>query len=356
MALITQLALSLTNRGVIPDPLIRLGIRHLVRQRLEEISYGNEQSLVSRKKAFIEAMARSSVALDPEKANFQHYEVPTEFFQKVLGPHLKYSSAYWPLGVESLEEAEEISLLETSVHADLRDGQSILELGCGWGSLTLWMAAHFPHSCITAVSNSLTQKTYIESEACERGLSNVRVLTCDMNKFDIESGQFDRVVSVEMFEHMRNWQYLFGRVHQWLKRNGRFFMHIFAHRTVPYVFEVRDASDWMSEHFFSGGMMPSDDLPVAFHHPLRLVRRWRWNGTHYEKTANAWLARMDAQHETLMPLFIDTYGEKHAQTWWMRWRVFFMACAELFGYRQGREWCVSHYLFENSDANTLGRS
>jgi cyclopropane-fatty-acyl-phospholipid synthase len=169
-----------------------------------------------------------------------------------------------------------------------------------------------------------------------------------MNEFDIEPGQFDRVVSVEMFEHMRNWQHLFGRVHQWLKTDGRFFMHIFVHQTVPYTFEVRDASDWMSEHFFSGGMMPSDDLPLAIQGPLRLVRHWRWDGTHYEKTANAWLAKMDAQREALWPLFVKTYGASNAEKWWMRWRVFFMACAELFGYREGKEWWVSHYLFENS--------
>jgi cyclopropane-fatty-acyl-phospholipid synthase len=234
------------------------------------------------------------------------------------------------------------------VHADLRDGQSILELGCGWGSLTLWMAAHYPQSHITAVSNSHSQKAYIESQACERGLHNIRVLTRDMNEFDIQPGQFDRVVSVEMFEHMRNWQHLFGRVHQWLKTDGRFFLHIFVHRNVPYAFEVRDASDWMSEHFFSGGMMPSDDLPLVIQSPLRLVQRWRWDGTHYEKTANAWLARMDAQREVLWPLFVQTYGSSNAQNWWMRWRVFFMACAELFGYREGQEWWVSHYLFENS--------
>jgi cyclopropane-fatty-acyl-phospholipid synthase len=298
--------------------------------------------------AFIDAMAHSTIALHPEKANAQHYEIPTEFFQRVLGPHLKYSSAFWPAGLESLAEAEEASLRETIVHADLRDGQSILELGCGWGSLTLWMAAHYPQSHITAVSNSRSQKAFIESRASERGLRNIRVLTCDMNEFNIEPGQFDRVVSVEMFEHMRNWQHLFGRVHQWLKTDGKFFMHIFVHRTIPYAFEVRDASDWMSEHFFSGGMMPSDDLPLVIQGPLRLVHRWRWDGTHYEKTANAWLASMDAQREVLWPLFVQTYGASDAQSWWMRWRVFFMACAELFGYREGQEWWISHYLFENS--------
>jgi cyclopropane-fatty-acyl-phospholipid synthase len=350
MSLLTKLALSLADRGVIPDSCIRHGIRHLVRQRLKEIAFRDNQTLASHKMAFIDDMARSSIAPDPEKANSQHYEVPTEFFQNVLGPNLKYSSAYWPVGGKSLAEAEEIALRNTSAHADLHDGQSVLELGCGWGSLTLWIATHYPHSHITAVSNSHSQKTYIDAKARERGLRNLRVLTCDMNTFDIEPGQFDRVVSIEMFEHMRNWQHLFNCVHRWLKTDGRFFMHIFVHRAVPYAFEVRDSSDWMSEYFFSGGMMPSDDLPLAIQSPFRLVRRWKWDGTHYEKTANAWLDRMDAQRETLWPLFVQTYGSPHAQNWWNRWRVFFMACAELFGYREGQEWWVGHYLFENRAA------
>jgi cyclopropane-fatty-acyl-phospholipid synthase len=348
MSILANLAYSLTDRGVIPDAAIRYGIRNLVRQRLEEISFKDEATLGSHKMAFIADMGGSSIAPSPEKANSQHYEVPTKFFQRVLGPQLKYSSGYWPKGVESLAEAEEVSLRETSEHADLHDGQSVLELGCGWGSLSLWMAAQYPRSDITAVSNSRSQKAYIESQARERGLRNIRVLTCDMNEFEIEHNQFDRAVSVEMFEHMRNWEHLFHRIPQWLKPDGRFFMHIFVHRAVPYTFEVRDASDWMSKYFFSGGMMPSDDLPLAIPSPLRLVQRWKWDGTHYEKTANAWLARMDAQREALWPLFVKTYGASNAQKWWMRWRVFFMACAELFGYREGKEWWVSHYLFENS--------
>ena len=344
-----KLAISLTDRGVVPDAVIRLGIRHFVRQRLKEISCKPNQVLSTSRKRFIEDMASASIAMSPEKANSQHYELPTAFFRNVLGPHLKYSSAYWPAGVDSLSEAEERSLWETTLRAGLHDGQRVLELGCGWGSLTLWVAQHFPRTHITAVSNSRTQKNYIESESYKRGLNNLTVIQSDMNEFDIEPGEFDRVVSVEMFEHMRNWSRLFSRVHKWLKSDGQFFMHIFSHRTIPYLFEVRDASDWMSEHFFSGGMMPSTDLPLAFQDSLRLVRRWRWDGTHYEKTANAWLKNMDTQRETLWPLFEKTYGTG-ALTWWTRWRIFFMSCAELFGYHEGREWCVSHYLFQNSDA------
>ncbi|MDH4323174.1 MAG: class I SAM-dependent methyltransferase, partial [Betaproteobacteria bacterium] len=216
-----------------------------------------------------------------------------------------------------------------------------------WGSLTLWMAEHFPQSRITAVSNSNSQRRYILRQAAERGLRNVRVLTADMNAFDTAK-RFDRIVSVEMFEHMRNWQRLFARVHGWLRPGGRFFMHVFCHRSTPYAFVEDGPSDWMSRHFFSGGMMPSDELALRFQDALRFVERWRWDGTHYEKTANAWLANLDARREQALPVLAATYGEADAAQWLQRWRIFFMACAELFGYRDGQEWWVSHYLFERT--------
>jgi cyclopropane-fatty-acyl-phospholipid synthase len=231
----------------------------------------------------------------------------------------------------------------------LRDGQRILELGCGWGSLTLWMAAHYPNARITAVSNSNSQRVHILAEAARRSLHNVTVLTADMNAFETD-GRYDRVVSVEMFEHMRNWAELLRRVGNWLVPGGRFFMHVFVHRSVPYAFDVRDASDWMSEHFFSGVMMPSDDLALRFQDDLRCLRRWRWDGTHYEKTANAWLANIDAQRNEVLPILAATYGDDAAGQWLQRWRIFFMACAELFGYNGGQEWWVSHYLFERPAA------
>lgn len=344
-----NVARSLLDRGVIPDAVIRFGIRHVIRKRLKEIAVKDERDLAARKLAFLDAMARSVVAPHPEKANAQHYEVPPEFFRKVLGDRMKYSSAYWPEGVTSLTEAEEVALRQTAARAGLQDGQAILDLGCGWGSLSLWSAARFPRSRITAVSNSHSQRAFIETHAAMLGLRNLRVMTRDMNEFEAESGQFDRVVSVEMFEHMLNWQYLFFRVNDWLKRDGRFFLHIFVHREVPYTFDIRDASDWMSEYFFSGGMMPSDDLPLAIKSPLRFVRQWRWDGTHYEKTANAWLNNMDINRERLWPVFHRTYGPADAGRWWARWRIFFMACAELFGYRKGQEWWVGHYLFEKQN-------
>ena len=221
----------------------------------------------------------------------------------------------------------------------------ILELGCGWGSLTLCMARTFPDSRITAVSNSRTQRDCITRMARQQNLHNVEVITCDMNDFS-NSKQYDRIVSVEMFEHMRNYRALLERVSDWLKPGGRFFMHIFCHRDAPYAFEERDATDWMSRHFFSGGMMPSDDLPLYFQDHLQIVRQWRWDGRHYEKTANAWLQNMDRMKPVLLPLFQRTYGQDSAGQWWMRWRMFFMACAELFGYADGQQWWVSHYLFE----------
>jgi cyclopropane-fatty-acyl-phospholipid synthase len=262
----------------------------------------------------------------------------------VLGPHRKYSGCWWPAGVDTLAAAEDAALAETCARAQLANGQEVLELGCGWGSLSLWMAAHYPNSSITAVSNSHSQRAYIEGEVARRGLANLRVLTCDMNAFDI-ADRHDRIVSVEMFEHMRNWPELFRRVRGWLKPDGRFFMHVFAHRSTPYAFVERDAGDWMTRHFFAGGMMPSDDLALRCQDDLAVVQRWRWDGTHYERTANAWLTNMDAQRATLMPLFKQTYGQD-AAVWWMRWRVFFLSCAELFGYDRGRQWWVSHTLFQ----------
>ncbi len=346
MRRLRHLAFNLIERGLVPDLLVRRGIRSLVRQRLQEIHAGDAAMVGRLRVDFIAHMREAPTAPVPDKPNEQHYEVPADFFRTVLGPHMKYSSALWPVGANTLADAEAAALHETCRHAQLGEGQSILELGCGWGSLTLWMADRYPKSTITAVSNSSSQREHIMAQAAARGLDNVRVLTRDMNVFEAEPEQFDRVVSVEMFEHMRNWPSLFERVSRWLKPRGFFFMHVFVHRAVPYLFEDRGPNDWMSRHFFTGGMMPSDDLPLAFQDHVKFLHRWRWEGVHYEKTANAWLASMDANRDRLWPLFIKTYGESQAQTWWMRWRIFFMACAELFGYDEGRQWWVSHYLFE----------
>lgn len=345
---VSQLAFDLTEQGMMPDMVLRRGIRLLLKQRLKEISSSNVELMSDLQSEFIQQMKESAIALVPEKANEQHYEVPADFYIKTLGARKKYSSAYWPKGVKSLNEAETKGLAKTCEHARLEDGLEVLELGCGWGSLTLWMAEHYPNSKFTAVSNSHSQRDYIEGQARERGFKNLNIITCDMNDFDIDENRFDRVVSVEMFEHMRNWEKLYSNVSRWLKPEGFFFKHIFVHKTATYEFADNGPSDWMSRHFFTGGMMPSDDLPLAFQKDLNFVQRWRWDGTHYEKTANAWLENMDDNKETLFPVFNKIYGHAAAQMWWSRWRMFFMACAELFGYNKGQEWWVSHYLFQKA--------
>ena len=341
----TQLAIDLTERGWIPNPVIRRGIRQLVRSRLDEIGARDCEHMAEATLRFVADMKQAPVAPVPEKANEQHYEVPAAFFDLVLGRHRKYSSCWWPAGVDTLDDAEAAALEATCRRAGVCDGQRVLELGCGWGSLTLWMARHYPGAFITAVSNSASQRAFIVAEAARQGLTNVEVITADMNEFAIEQS-FDRIVSVEMFEHMRNYRELFRRVHDWLVPGGRFFMHIFVHRCVPYAFEDNGPADWMSRHFFSGGIMPSDELPLHFQEHLAFLERWRWDGTHYERTANAWIANMERRRERVWPILEEVYGEQEAQKWWFRWRTFFAACAELFGYDNGQEWFVSHYLFE----------
>ncbi len=344
MKLNAKLANEITEKGFVPDSLIRRGIRKLLTSRLDEIAADNAELMASNQISFISQMNNSSIALLPEKANEQHYEVPEAFFQTVLGYRLKYSCGFWDDEVENIHQSEERALQISCEHAEIENGMQILELGCGWGSLTFWMAEHYPDSHIVAVSNSASQGDFIRAEADKKGLANIEIVTADMNDF-VPSRQFDRVVSVEMFEHMRNYEALYKSISSWLKPEGKLFKHIFVNRSAPYSFEDRDDSDWMSRHFFSGGMMPSDDLPLFFQRHLSIEKRWRWSGQHYEKTANAWLARMDANKQELWPLFESVYGKDFASMWWQRWRIFFMACAELFGYDKGQQWWVSHYLF-----------
>ena len=296
--------------------------------------------------AFAREMAARPIAEHAEAANSQHYELPTEFFRLCLGPRLKYSCALYPNGDESLAEAEEAALAETCEHAALEDGQTILELGCGWGSLSLWMAERYPGARITAVSNSATQREWIESEARARRLRNLKVLTCDMNVFDTDA-RFDRIVSVEMFEHMANWRALLTRAREWLKDDGRMFIHVFSHRTTPYRFEVSDASDFIAQHFFTGGIMPSQGLMRNFGDLMEIEHEWRWSGRHYQKTALDWLANMDAEPEAVRRIMRETYG-RDARLWTRRWRRFYLATAGLFGDSGGREWGVSHYRLKRA--------
>jgi cyclopropane-fatty-acyl-phospholipid synthase len=300
-------------------------------------------------------MRSSPIALVPELANEQHYEVPAAFFDLALGRHRKYSCGFWPDGVTSLDEAEEAALAETCRRARIEDGHRVLDLGCGWGSVSLYIAERFPGCHITSVSNSRSQRDHILACAADRGLDNLDVIVADMNDFETDQ-RFDRVVSVEMFEHMRNYGVLYEKISNWLAEGGLFFMHIFVHRSTPYEFVDNGPGDWMSRHFFSGGIMPSDDLPLFFQEHLSILKRWRWNGKHYEKTSNAWLENMDRRRAEVIPVLRETYGDEAAAKWWMRWRMFFMACAELFGYRDGQEWYVAHYLFERGQDARAGFS
>lgn len=357
--------LRLLERNLLPDALIRVGIRKLCADRLAKETAGGPDAIEVRKRELIARLKASAVAVHTGEANAQHYELPTDFFRRVLGRRLKYSGAYWPPGTTSLDQAEEAMLALTAERAEIADGQSILDLGCGWGSFTLWAAERFPSARILAVSNSSTQKVFIEEQARERGLPNVTVRTVDANVLGTErapeglraadlSGRFDRIVSVEMLEHVRNYEEMLGRVATWLNPAGKLFVHVFCHREVAYPFEVQDESDWMARHFFTGGLMPSADLLPRFlapagKVPLAVEAQWLVDGTHYQKTAEAWLANQDRFSRELKPILAEVYGSDPspgaATRWWVYWRVFFMACAELFGYAGGAEWQVAHYRF-----------
>ena len=334
---------ALLAAGVVPDALIRLRIRTLLRQRLRDEGQGGLEAVHARFQSRLAAWTAGPIAVNTQAANDQHYEVPPRFFELTLGPRLKYSSALFGPGTTDLSRAEEAMLALTCERAQLGDGQDILELGCGWGSLTLWMAEQYPAARITGVSNSRDQRAFILAKAAERGFANVEIITADMNDFEAP-GAYDRVISVEMFEHMRNHRELMARIGRWLRSGGALFVHMFTNRDFTYPFEVRDASDWMARHFFTGGIMPSDSYLMRFQQQLTLEDHWRISGTHYQATSEAWLRNQDAYREEILALFQESYGPE-ARWRFARWRIFFLACAELWGYRNGAEWFVSHYRF-----------
>ena len=338
-------AIRAVERTELPDPVTRFGIELLVgrtRQRLASVRAGEER-------AFANAMAGHRIAEHAHAANEQHYELPPGFFGLTLGPRRKYSCCLYETGQETLAEAEIKALAQTVMHAGLADGQHILELGCGWGSLTLFMAELFPKARITAVSNSGPQRRHIEAQASAKGLANVTVLTADMNDFS-PLGSFDRIVSVEMFEHMSNWRSLLGRIRTWLAPGGRLFVHVFTHRSRPYRFDHEDESDWIARHFFTGGVMPSRGLIHHFEDSFTLEEEWRWNGGHYARTAQDWLANFDANLADIDAILAEIYGAD-ARVWRRRWRLFFLATAGLFGHAGGDEWGVSHYRLRPTQSN-----
>ncbi|MDB4959127.1 MAG: cyclopropane-fatty-acyl-phospholipid synthase [Myxococcales bacterium] len=327
----------LVDAGIVPEPVLRAGIRAVCAMRLrqERSSVEAEQQ---KTRSLVAALRDSEIAIATDAANAQHYEVPAAFFERVLGPHLKYSACYWPAGVTTLAAAEVAMLELTAERARLADGQAVLDLGCGWGSLSLWAAARYPNSTITAVSNSRTQCAFIEQAARTRGLANLTVRTGDVRQIELPAASFDRVVSIEMFEHMRNYEQLLRRIRSWLAPAGSLFVHVFAHRHHAYPFEDSGASDWMAREFFTGGLMPSAQLLHYFQDDLRIVEEWHLAGTHYAKTAEAWYDNLMTARDELEPIL----GRRRQL---QRWRVFFLACAELFGFAQGREWIVAHYRF-----------
>lgn len=335
--------LGWAERGLVPDSLLRLGIRRLCAQRLATERAGGLAEEAARFQQRLAQLRAEEVALHTDAANEQHYELPPEFFVHCLGRRLKYSSAYYPTGRESLDEAEDAMLALYGARAQLEDGQDILELGCGWGSLTLWMAERYRNSKICAVSNSKLQREHIEARCRERGLENVQVVTTDVNRLELPAARFDRCVSIEMFEHMRNYDTLLARIACWLRPQGKLFVHIFAHRTLMYPFETEGSDNWMGRHFFTGGLMPATDTLLWFQRDLQVEQHWQLDGTHYERTANHWLHNQDNRRDEVLAVLTKFYGARNAAVWSQRWRMFWMACAETFGYDDGREWLVAHY-------------
>jgi cyclopropane-fatty-acyl-phospholipid synthase len=334
---LTAAALDAGERVAWPDPVVRTAVKMLVSRTKRRL----RNETVSAERDFARRMADYPIAVSTREANNQHYELPPEFFALMLGPQRKYSCCYYDESATSLAQAEERALAETAEHAALADGQRILELGCGWGSLSLWMARKFPTARIVALSNSRSQRASITERAEFEGLRNLTVVAADINAFT-PSGQFDRVVSVEMFEHMSNWAELLKRIVSWVTPQGALFVHIFSHCRAPYCFDAGNRADWIAQHFFTGGIMPSHGLIRQFSDLVAVEEEWWWNGNHYRRTAEHWLQNFDRNAAEIDRVLRGFYGED-AALWHRRWRLFLHATSGLFGHSDGNEWGVSHY-------------
>lgn len=336
-----SILIDVVERGYVPDFAIRFGIRGLLKKRLQEI----KENQTFHRNVILEELKEAPIAIETDAANAQHYELPSDFFYLALGKHLKYSSAFFDNEKTTLDAAEEKMLNLYCERAQLRDGLDILELGCGWGSLTLFLARKYPNSKITAISNSHGQRKHIEAVVESEGLKNVKIITTDINNFAINQ-KFDRIMSIEMFEHLRNYKEIFSKVASWLKDDGKVFIHIFCHSDATYYFETEGDDNWMGKYFFTGGIMPSFDLFERVQDSLSLIEKWNVNGKHYQKTSEEWFLNMERNKDSIMKIMAKTYGEKDAKRWFNRWKIFFASCAELFGHNDGQEWFVGHYLFE----------
>ena len=330
------------EKGYVPDFVVRAGIRRLLKTRIKEIRQDHE----FHRNGILQELERDSIAVHTDKANEQHYEVPSDFYRLVLGENLKYSCSLYEGAVENLDKAEKAMLELYCERAQMRDGIKILELGCGWGSLTLHLAKKYPNSKITAISNSNSQREYISAKAKEKGINNIEVITCDINNFVPHTENFDRIISIEMFEHMRNYKTLFKKMSSWLADEGKVFIHVFCHKEATYFFETEGDDNWMGKHFFTGGLMPSFDLFERVQDSLKLKQKWKVSGANYQETSEDWFDNMNLRKEEIMPVLEKAYGKQNARRWFNRWKIFFAACAELFGHKNGNEWFVGHYLFE----------